>query len=89
MSNPFFDAPLPPGRRELLIKIGEGLDHLLNGEQRGPDAGTGFVLITFAFGSDAGRLNFVSNGACGPELIPLFKTLIALIEGQADVAGHA
>lgn len=53
------------------------LDHAFNGELVGPARHTGFVLLSFLFGSNDGRCNYVSNGVDR-------KAAITLLRAQAD-----
>lgn len=59
------------------------LDSILNGP--GPKK-VGFVLLTFKFGdqNDAGRCNYISNGAERKDITLLFKELIQRFEGALD-----
>jgi hypothetical protein len=70
--------------------VAEGLDRIFNGEARGPDRKTGFVLLVFPFGeSDSGRCNFISNGADRRDVVILMREMIARFEGQAEARGSA
>lgn len=70
--------------------IAQVLDGFLNGDAKGPDRKTGFVLLVFPFGDAEGaRTNFISNGADRRDLVVLMKEIIARFEGQAEAGGKA
>ena len=83
------DGPIAEEYRDLMNDLAKNLDWLFNGESRGKDRKTGFVLLVFPFGSDEGRCNFISNGADRREIVTLFKEMIARFEGQPEIKGHA
>jgi hypothetical protein len=83
------DAPIDPEYREKMIEVVRALDLFFNGEVKGSDRNTGFVLLLFPFGDKSGRCNFVSNGADRKDIVALFKEMIARFEGQPEVEGKA
>jgi hypothetical protein len=87
------DGPIQPEYREHMNQIAAGLDKIFNGDLKGKDRPTGFVLMVFPFtgegkGTD-GRCNYISNGADRNDVITLMKEMIARFEGQPEVKGTA
>lgn len=82
------DAPIEPAYVEIMNGLARRLDYAFNGEAKGADRKTGFVLLCFNFG-DTGRCNFISNGADRKDVVALFKEMIARFEGQPEASGHA
>ena len=61
------------------------VDEFLNGDLKGPERPTGFVLLVFPFGDNpAGRCNYLSNGADRKEIVSLFKEMIRRFEGAPE-----
>lgn len=83
------DQPVEAQYREEMAVVVRVLDEFLNGNARGPDRKTGFVLLIFPFGDDSGRCNFASNGANRRDIVTLFKEMIARFEGQPEITGRA
>lgn len=83
------DAPIEERFREQMNALAHALDRVLNGEDRGADRKIGFVLLTFPFGDDAGRCNYISNGADRRDIVTMFKEQIARFEGEAEMEGKA
>jgi len=83
------DAPIEQEHRQLMNTIAGMLDEAFNGEARGQDRKTGFVLLVFSFGEKEGRCNYISNGADRKDIVTLFKEQIKRFEGQPELKGHA
>lgn len=83
------DAPIEREYIEKMNHLAAVLDSYLNGEARGNDRETGFVLMVFPFGEKEGRCNFISNGADRKDIVTLFKEMIARFEGQPEMKGRA
>jgi hypothetical protein len=83
------DGPIEENYRALMNELAVRLDKIFNGEGKGKDRGTGFVLLVFPFGSTDGRCNFISNGANRQDIVALFKEMIARFEGQPEMSGNA
>lgn len=87
------DAPIEPQFRELMNGLAAGLDEIFNGDKRGANRTTGFVLLVFPF-SDAegkkyqGRANYISN-ANRDDIVVLLKEQLACFEGQPEMRGTA
>lgn len=86
------DAPIEPEFIRQMNEIAKGLDKIFNGDKRGKDRPTGFVLMVFPFvefeKGDA-RCNYISNGADRNDVVALMKEMIARFEDQPDIEGHA
>jgi hypothetical protein len=86
------DAPIQPEFYEKMNHIAAALDRLFNGEARGKDRPTGFVLMVYPFGNLANgdaRCNYISNGADRKDVVTLMKEMIARFEGQPEQSGRA
>lgn len=83
------DAPITEEYRERMKATAEGLDKVFNGDLRGKDKKTGFVLMVFPYGETAsGRCNYISNGADRRDIVTLMKEMIARFEGQPGMKGN-
>lgn len=84
------DAPIQQEYIDMMNNIAKGLDKVFNGDAKGHDRKTGFVLLVFPFGdADAkDRCNFISNGADRRDIVTLMKEMIARFEGQPDMTGQ-
>lgn len=87
MTHQLGDAPIQAEYRAQMEAVVRGLDEIFNGDARGDDRQTGFVLLVFPFGSTDGRCNFISNGAAREDIVCLFKEMIARFEGQPEMRG--
>jgi hypothetical protein len=67
------------------------LDELFNGNARGAERKTGFVLIVYPVGDNGDRrpCSFVSNCADRWDAAALFKEMAARFEGQPEMEGSA
>ena len=77
---------------DVMNKIARGLDEILNGDAKGDDRETGFVLLVFPYEADKTkdpRCNYISNGADRKDIVCLMKEMIARFEGQPEMKGHA
>jgi len=66
-------GPIEPEHIEKMNKVARALDQLFNGDTRGADRSTGFVLLVFPFGEKEGRCNYISNGADRKDIIKLLR----------------
>jgi len=85
------DGPIRQEYRAAMNAIAQGLDKILNGEAKGDERKTGFVLLVFPFG-EAGqknRCNFISNGADRRDVVTVMREMIARFEGQPELTGRA
>ena len=78
------DGPIEESIREVMNSLAEALDRVLNSGRRK----TGFILITFPFGTDGGRCNYISN-AKRDDVVALLKHQISRYEGWPDTKGTA
>lgn len=83
------DQPIEDQHLERMNALAEGIDKIFNGDVRGPDRETGFVLMVFPYGDRSGRCNYISNGADRKDIVVLMKEMIARFEGQPEVTGRA
>lgn len=83
------DGPIQPEYAEQMQEMARALDQFFNGNKRGQDRETGFVLMVFPFGDRSGRCNYISNGADRNDVITLMKEMIARFEGQPEQSGQA
>lgn len=83
------DAPIEDSYREKMQAIAQTLDEFFNGEAKGSDRKTGFVLLVFPFGAQDGRCNYISNGAARRDIVTMMKEQIARFEGQPEMKGRA
>lgn len=83
------DGPIEQRYRDLMNETARGLDEIFNGDTRGKDKTTGFVLLVFPFGATDGRCNYISNGADRRDIVTLLKEQIRRFEGQPEVKGRA
>ena len=83
------DKPIEPHLIEEMNEIARALDRIFNGDKRGKDRKTGFVLLVFPFGSQDGRCNYISNGADRRDIVVMMKEQIARFEGQPEMKGSA
>lgn len=81
------DAPIEPEYREKMNELARVLDKVFNGEAKGNDRTTGFVLMVFPFG-EGGRANYISN-ANRADVVATLKEQIKRFEGQPEIEGHA
>lgn len=89
MTHTLGDAPIEPEFIEMMNKVAAGLDRIFNGEARGDERQTGFVLLVFPFGEKEGRCNYISNGADRKDIVTMMKEQIKRFEGQPEMKGHA
>lgn len=84
------DGPIQPKYRAQMNDLARAIDGYFNGDAKGEDRKTGFVLLVFPFGGDPkARCNFISNGADRRDIVVLFKEMIARFEGQPEMKGTA
>lgn len=90
MTDRLGDRPIEPKHHDAMNAVAQGLDKIFNGDAKGNQRETGFVLLVFPFGhADVGRCNFISNGADRRDVVTLMKEMIARFEGQAEASGRA
>lgn len=89
MTDQLGDGPIEKRFRSNMNAVAKVLDDVFNGNAKGKDRDTGFVLLVFPFGEDmAGRCNFISNGADRRDVVTLMKEMIARFEGQPEMTGQ-
>jgi hypothetical protein len=86
------DAPIQPEYHDQMVRLARLLDQYFNGDARGKDRPTGFILMVYPFSNlekgDA-RCNYISNGADRRDVVTLMKEMIARFEGQPEQKGTA
>jgi hypothetical protein len=82
------DAPIEPQYIEHMKAVADGIDKIFNGDTRGKDRKTGFVLLVFPFHDHEGRCNYISN-ADRDDVVILLKEQLARFEGQPEIEGRA
>lgn len=90
--HPLGDAPIQPEYYEQMNKLARELDAYFNGDAKGGDRKTGFVLMVYPFDNDGrtdGRCNYISNGADRRDVVVLMREMIARFEGQPEIKGRA
>ena len=88
MSKRLGDAPIEPQYIEMMNAIAQVLDEAFNGKAKGDDRTTGFILLTFGFGDEGRRCNYISN-ADREDVVIMLKEQLARFEGQPEMKGHA
>lgn len=83
------DAPIEERYYVTMQALARFLDLEFNGEAKGKDRKTGFVLMVFPIDDTMGRCNYISNGADRKEIVVLMKEMIARFEGQPEMKGDA
>jgi len=87
------DGPIQPDLIEAMNGVAKGLDEIFNGQTKGEDRKTGFVLMVFPFNElepgGKGRCNYISNGADRKDIVVLMREMIARFEGQPEITGRA
>jgi hypothetical protein len=73
MDHQLGSAPIQEEYRQKMNDVARVLDQLFNGEARGADRPTGFVLLVFPFGSKDGRCNYISNGADRADIVKMLR----------------
>jgi len=82
------DAPIQERYRQKMTTIAEALDQIFNGDAKGKDRATGFVLLVFPMGeAGEGRCNYISNGADRKDIVVMLKEQIKRFEGQPEMTG--
>lgn len=67
-------APIEPKYEDMMRELATAVDRFFNGDLRGANRQTGFVLLVFPFGdAKDGRCNYISNGADRADMIKLLR----------------
>jgi hypothetical protein len=83
------DAPIEKEYMVMMNSMAIALNEMFNGDTKGKDRKTGFVLMVFPFAGFDGRCNYISNGADRRDVVTLMKEMIQRFEGQPEVQGRA
>lgn len=81
------DGPISSEYLEKMNQLARLVDKYFNGDTKGVNRETGFVLLVYKYGvpKEGDCCNFISNGADRKDLIVLFKEMIARFEGQPEI----
>lgn len=85
------DKPIEPEYHKTMNALARALDEIFNGELRGKDRKTGYVLMVFPFeefSKGDSRCNYISN-ADRADVVTLMKEMVARFEGQPEMKGSA
>ena len=86
------DGPISPEYERQMSALAKALNEMFNGQLKGRDRKTGFVLMVYPFddhGGTDGRCNYISNGADRRDVVKLMKEMIKRFEGQPKMKGKA
>ena len=83
------DAPIEPEYYDKMVRLANGINEIFNGDKKGDERETGFVLLVFPFGAKDGRCNYISNGADRRDIVTMLKEQIKRFEGQPEMRGRA
>ena len=83
------DSKIQKQYREAMNQLAADLDTIFNGQAKGKDRQTCFVLLISPFDGPPGqRVNFISNGQ-RKEVVVMLKEITARFEGQPEMKGNA
>jgi hypothetical protein len=80
------NAPIEQQYAAFMNDLAKTLDQTFNGDKKGDDRDTGFILLQFPLHGHKGRCNYISN-AERSDVIVLLKEQLAYFEGQAEKVG--
>jgi hypothetical protein len=87
MTKQLGDAPIEKEYRTKMQDLARAMDAFFNGDAKGDERKTGFVLLVFPFGEQEGRCNYISNGADRKDIVVMLKEQIKRFEGQPEMTG--
>ena len=67
------DAPIEAQVADKMNTVAGALDEYFNGEAKGGDRKTGFVLMVFPYGDSTGSCNYISNGADRRAMVKMLR----------------
>lgn len=88
MTHQLGDAPIEPKLHDMMNDMARRLDNFFNGDLKGAERQTGFVLLVFPFEGREGRANYISN-AKREDVVVMLKEQLARFEGQPEQTGRA
>lgn len=77
-------APVEPGYKKAMVAVVQMLDEVFNGNKKGGDRDTGFILLVFPFGDKGGRTNYMSNGANRADVVRMMEEQIRRFKTDTD-----
>lgn len=79
------DADVEEQYRAHMTAVVKTLDAFFNGDKKGKDRQTGFILLVFPYNSTDGRCNYMSNGANRDDVLVMLKEQVKRFEGQPEI----
>lgn len=76
-------APIKPEYIAQMNDLAVMIDRVFNGDLRGKQRKTGFVMLVFPYNKASNGCNYISNGAGRNDMVTLFKGMIERIEDEA------
>lgn len=76
------DGPIQAKYESMMQDVARAIDRFFNGDIKGSNRETGFILMVFPFGEEEGRCNYISNGADRRDVVKLLKEQVKRFEAQ-------
>lgn len=84
------DGPIEGRFRSMMTAAMAAVDGAFNPQAKAGGARTvGVIMLVFRYGEDAGRCNYISNGANRRDVAIMLREQAKRFEGQPDIEGHA
>jgi hypothetical protein len=65
-----------PSTSQMMRDAAQAVDRFFNGDLRGPDRPTGFVLLVFPFNGDRDSMvNYISNGVERADMVKMLRSM--------------
>ncbi len=65
-----------------MTAIRETLDDVFNGQARGPEKKTGFIVLVFPIGQPEGRCNYLTNGVARSDAVKVMREVADRLDGN-------
>lgn len=69
----FGSGPIEEKYEARMQAFARAADEFFNGDLKGDQRTTGFVLLVFPYGDQTGRCNYISNGADRRDIVKLLR----------------